>query len=152
MAGGVGGGLPEPRAEAQHTQLVAESALASGMQAIAERLCDLVMRLDGELRICQQTVSADVFFGRPVFGESIGALLLSSDMERVAKGCASASSLAVPQLVPATLVMSTGASTEAHLVITDTGATTQRFIVGVSVRSVEQAPGGGPDGGIEADR
>lgn len=48
----------------QEQQLNVQSALASSLQSIAERLCDLVVLLDSELAVMSNEVPVNTFFGR----------------------------------------------------------------------------------------
>mmetsp|Transcript_108047 Transcript_108047/g.312215 ORF Transcript_108047/g.312215 Transcript_108047/m.312215 type:complete len:693 (-) Transcript_108047:101-2179(-) len=141
--------VQERRLRAQESQLLVESALASGMRAIAERLCDLVFRLDDSLRFCTHSVSVDAFFGKPMFGESISSSMSVEDFQRVSTNCKDAIRSAVPQLLPVTISCASERKVEAHLLITDTGMRMNRFIVGLSMNSSEEtfspATTAGPD-------
>jgi len=117
----------------QQTELGTQSALASGMQAIAERLCDLVLALDAELGVCEQTTAVDSFFGRPMFGVCISDVLIDDDADRAGRAFSEASRSLVPQCLSVTLMTHGGRRIEASLLVTDTGMARQRFIVGISV-------------------
>jgi len=123
----------------QQTQLGTQSALASGMQAIAERLCDLVFALDSQLVVCEQATAVDSFFGRPMFGVCLTAVLDDRDMQRTRDAFREASQSMIPQCLCVTL--STGARRlcEARLLVTDTGNEPQRFIAGVSIDHEQHA-------------
>lgn len=120
----------------QRSQLVATSALANGMQAIAAHLCDLVLQLDGELRICERSPAADNFFGRSMLSVSFSETVGESDLQRLRSALDLASSSKIPQCLPITLRSARG-RVEAHLLITDTGATPQKFVVGISNQNDE---------------
>mmetsp|Transcript_77835 Transcript_77835/g.225893 ORF Transcript_77835/g.225893 Transcript_77835/m.225893 type:complete len:862 (-) Transcript_77835:52-2637(-) len=111
-----------------------QSALASGMLAIAARLCDLVLQLDAELTVCACSPAADSLFGRPMLGTALSTVAGEAELPLIRTAFDHASSSQVPQCLPTKLRIASGLA-ETHLFITDTGAPQKRFIVGISVHT-----------------
>mmetsp|Transcript_99284 Transcript_99284/g.286480 ORF Transcript_99284/g.286480 Transcript_99284/m.286480 type:complete len:860 (+) Transcript_99284:103-2682(+) len=122
----------------QEQQLNVQSALASSMQSIAERLCDLVVWLDADLLVVSNAVPVNSFFGRTIFGEAFADVILESDRERLSHALERASETQVPECLPVTLLG--GAAQNVHLLITSTGATCPKYLIGVSVEQSAQVP------------
>jgi len=113
-------------------ELECSEGLATGMQAIASRLCDLVFQLSPDLTVCHQEVSHTSFFCRPLFGEPFSDLISECERERFRTLIAQASSSGQPQCMHFTLLRN-GSAVEAEILAVDTGKAHCRYIIGARV-------------------
>jgi len=116
----------------QTSMLSLQSALARGMKAVAERLCDFVVSLGDDLRICVRDHAADSFFGKPMLGACLDASLAEVDVERLKNALHQASSTQIPQCLQITLMEGGHQGREAKLLVAGTGADHPKYIVGIS--------------------
>lgn len=117
----------------QEQQLATQQALASSMQAIAERMCDLVIFLDAQLSVVSNTVPVSAFFGRAMIGNAFCDVVSPSDRQRLEEAFGRAAGSQVPQCLPVSVVE----HGTAHLLIASTGAASPKYLVGLSVEATE---------------
>eukprot|EP00443_Scrippsiella_acuminata_P023026 CAMPEP_0115318644 /NCGR_PEP_ID=MMETSP0270-20121206/79316_1 /TAXON_ID=71861 /ORGANISM="Scrippsiella trochoidea, Strain CCMP3099" /LENGTH=417 /DNA_ID=CAMNT_0002738231 /DNA_START=1 /DNA_END=1251 /DNA_ORIENTATION=- len=116
--------------DAQQTELSSATELATGMQAILQRLCDVVLTMGPDLRVCDQELSHQSFFGHAVHGELFSSMVSVHDQERFSLLIAQATCLQLPQCIHLTLVRDTG-SFDAEVLAVATGSGAQQYILGV---------------------
>eukprot|EP00445_Apocalathium_hangoei_P007595 CAMPEP_0203847662 /NCGR_PEP_ID=MMETSP0359-20131031/5139_1 /ASSEMBLY_ACC=CAM_ASM_000338 /TAXON_ID=268821 /ORGANISM="Scrippsiella Hangoei, Strain SHTV-5" /LENGTH=859 /DNA_ID=CAMNT_0050763149 /DNA_START=29 /DNA_END=2608 /DNA_ORIENTATION=- len=138
--------LKEQKHELEHNV-----GLATGMQAIADRLCDLVFHLSEELIVCDQEVKHTSFFFRPLFGEHFASLISEDDQHRFRTLISQASCSRQPQCMHLTLLCN-GEMLEAEILAVDIDKAHCKYIIGIRVdaplrlnEGTEVAPVGWPE-------
>jgi len=124
---------------------------AAGMAALVERLCDLVIWLNADQRVCDNSVIHLSFFGRNIYGEPFHSVLAQADKERFKKSMQLASSSQVSQLIPVTILRQ-GSTIEGHILVVDTGSSSRRYLVGVLAEvPLNELKEGGPPMRVRLD-
>jgi len=114
----------------QQSHLQDYTALASGMTAIAERLCDLVFRLGPDWCFCDDLVAHESFFGQPMLGVPFVSIVAPSDHERFQGLISRASSSQIPQCMPITLLRASK-SLEVEMLVVEIASQQQQYIIGI---------------------
>lgn len=131
------------KCESAHHQLIETKALASGLQAVASKFCDLVLMLDTAGRIFGD-VRADAFFGQKVDGMILTQLMNDGDAIRFRRLLSQAIDSLLPHCGQVTLKRHSSLS-EVQLLVVDMQGDSQRYLVGVSIQQEEFHPAASPE-------
>jgi len=119
----------ERRVWRQAHDLADTEALAAGMTAMAERLCNFVVHLRSDLHVSKHHVIHESFFGKALLDTSFLDVVSSQDQERFGRMIATAAAIGIPQFLPITL-LGRGGAVEADVLVVATGQK-RRFLVGI---------------------
>lgn len=118
----------------QETKIQETAALVKGLRTVAEALCDIIVKLSGDLRVHGSERMHDTFFEREMEGHLFTEVLEDSDRGRFLSLVSEASKAHVPACMPVTL-MKKFSKCEAHLLLVDTGRREPRYILGIRIET-----------------
>mmetsp|Transcript_7637 Transcript_7637/g.17993 ORF Transcript_7637/g.17993 Transcript_7637/m.17993 type:complete len:524 (+) Transcript_7637:93-1664(+) len=124
----------------QETQIQETAALVKGLRTVASALCDIIVKLTEDLRVCGAEPVLDSFFEQAMDGKMFVEVLGAHDSERFKALVSTVSSSQVHACMPVT-IRKMSSLCEAHLLLVDTGRTMPRYFIGIRVE-MEHLDGG----------
>eukprot|EP00929_Paragymnodinium_shiwhaense_P053868 TRINITY_DN27009_c0_g1_i1.p1 TRINITY_DN27009_c0_g1~~TRINITY_DN27009_c0_g1_i1.p1 ORF type:complete len:680 (-),score=116.71 TRINITY_DN27009_c0_g1_i1:159-2198(-) len=109
------------------------SAMTAGLKAVAEALCDVVVKVDNDLRICDSSRRVATFFERSVEGLEFVELLSDMDKNRFLQLVATASSMSCPACLPFTF-RKNSSNCDVHLLLVDLDMSHPRYLIGIRIQ------------------
>mmetsp|Transcript_112956 Transcript_112956/g.319608 ORF Transcript_112956/g.319608 Transcript_112956/m.319608 type:complete len:520 (-) Transcript_112956:56-1615(-) len=119
----------------QEDQIQETAALVKGLRTVANALCDIIVKLTEDLRVCGSEAMLDCFFEKKMEGRLFTEVLAEGDRVRFAalvQAISCQNGGEVHSCMPVTLRKSSSMS-EAHLLLVDTGRSMPRYFVGIRV-------------------
>eukprot|EP00929_Paragymnodinium_shiwhaense_P003228 TRINITY_DN10365_c0_g1_i4.p1 TRINITY_DN10365_c0_g1~~TRINITY_DN10365_c0_g1_i4.p1 ORF type:complete len:766 (+),score=99.55 TRINITY_DN10365_c0_g1_i4:114-2411(+) len=118
----------------QQVEIQEGQAMAQGLQTVAEALCDLIVKVNDDLKISDDAETAlNAFFERSVAGVFFPDLLCEEDRRRFNLLMDSATNSSCPACMPFTLKKKSSV-TEVHMLLVDTKCVQPRYLVGIRVQ------------------
>lgn len=119
---------------------IQESAqLVKGLRTVADALCDIIVKLNSDLRVQGSEVQHDAFFECHMEGRVFTEILTEGDRQRFLSLVKEASKATIPVCMPTT-IKKKSMSTEAHILLVDTGRREPRYLLGLRVEADHYFP------------
>lgn len=120
------------------------SALAQGMQDLAEHFCNIVIKLDEDLRAFGVDQSHKEFFQLQMQGRSLADVIAAEDQERYSALMSQVTASRIPGCITVTLRRESG-SLDATLLVVPIGVKTLKYLVGARVEHEVMLPCAGDE-------
>eukprot|EP00411_Alexandrium_monilatum_P030106 CAMPEP_0175365178 /NCGR_PEP_ID=MMETSP0095-20121207/18492_1 /TAXON_ID=311494 /ORGANISM="Alexandrium monilatum, Strain CCMP3105" /LENGTH=533 /DNA_ID=CAMNT_0016663155 /DNA_START=42 /DNA_END=1640 /DNA_ORIENTATION=- len=128
----------------QETQIAETTALVKGLRTVANALCDIIVKLNEDLKVFGSESMLDSFFEKSMEGRPFTDVLASSDIPRFKSLINSVSASQVHACMPVT-IRKASSICEAHLLLVDAGRSMPRYFLGIRVEMEHLEPFGGQD-------
>eukprot|EP00812_Abedinium_dasypus_P008353 NODE_211_length_1802_cov_341.460790.p1 GENE.NODE_211_length_1802_cov_341.460790~~NODE_211_length_1802_cov_341.460790.p1 ORF type:complete len:551 (-),score=153.60 NODE_211_length_1802_cov_341.460790:132-1670(-) len=128
--------IAESTMQLQRMEILGTTALARGMQAVVETLCDVVFGLSAGWRVQKSSRKVDAYFGKPMEDCKFLDVVQPLDRERVRAMLEGVANTQIPQCLPSTLQLHRKWRV-ATLTIVSIGGTSEGYLVGVNAESEE---------------
>lgn len=116
--------------EAQGSKIRNASSLANSMEAVAQAMCDIVVKLEKNVHICSTSSAQETFFGKDMRNRSFKNVVDPRDAARFGAVINQVDMDSLPHHLPVTLRIRSKKQ-EASLVVVCTGLEEPRYLVGV---------------------
>lgn len=129
----------------QETQIAETTALVKGLRSVANALCDIIVKLTEDLRVCGTEAMLDAFFEQKMEGRLFSEVLADGDCLRFKALVSTVSSEQVHACMPVT-IRKKSSICEASLLLVDTGRSMPRYFLGIRAEMEHLEPVGGQVG------
>jgi len=123
----------------QENQIEESTVLVKGLRSVANALCDIILKLTEDLRVCGTESMLDAFFEQKMEGRSFMDVLADTDRARFMALISGVSTSQVHACMPLT-IRKRSSLCEAHVLLVDTGRCMPRYFVGIRVEMEHLEP------------